>query len=1084
MKTDKLCWFFFSVAVHERLGNRRGGWGGSRGGQDQDSPRGQEHDHRDSEQDRGRGRERDQDWDVGHHDQDTGQHRESGRRERDYKSSRLDRLPPRLQRHRQSSQGSDEFRQVEEQNDRLVVKIENDDFARSPTSPTSHNADRRQFRSKDDMSKSKSSRGRHEAGSGRIRSHQGRVGTGRTAPPSRGEGGGRDQRRGGRGGRKPRPVSGPPFIPDSDVQQWVDSVQEDNLMPGPGMVVQITTQSDIPEEPEQTQTALQQPKTQPSRFSASPEKDAWQDAVADPHFYDVEEPPKSGTVPQDAEGVEGDIHNSSAESLDRFIQEHTLKLNVEATGLSNTSTTSNESQNALSPDFLLKTPVDHVKVLDWGAAMDAMAGEDSDLLNDTDTANHELSFNSAMSESPKQEDKSTTEESSDRNQMNSDSINEGVETAQLAAEPKSTAKESNTRDILENTTNREVNSTVELSKSRKINEPSEEEEKPTIDSDKGSAPPAGEEAQPASAAAPDAGGKESETVHKPAGGREDEVEDVFEDAVASHPEGGSVQTEDVSATPEAAGEAIASDNATSATGNAATTAVQEGETTSMTVDNGVKSSEDGDATSTKDKEPSSLEKEGDAPKTSAGEREEDGDAASTKDKEPSTLEKEGDAPKTSAGEREEDGDAASTKDKEPSTLDKEGNAPKTSAGEREEDGDAASTKDKEPSTLEKEGNAPKTSAGEREEDGDAASTKDKEPSTLEKESNAPKTSAGEREEDGDAASTKDKEPSTLEKEGDAPETAAGEREEDGDAASTKGKEPSSLEKEGDAPETAAGEREEDGDAASTKGKEPSSLEKEGDAPKTSAGDPEEGGEVTSKAGDKEAILSEAVGDPTTSAVDNEAKPSSEVEASVAKDAELSADGDSMTAAGGQTTQGVSCQSIADATFFGDKKTTSEADVGMDAGTSPSDTRETAASEAVVDIESAITVAEGKGTTISEKESTLGDGDAVALPVDTKDSQPSKAEADSTPTSDVGGATNGVGEGGQRDCDSDSSPADTFPQGLKQEKVENSKSAEVQPAKTATEAETEAPNSGGSGAKPEIKCDPSSGGTANGKGTDV
>lgn len=77
---------------------------------------------------------------------------------------------------------------------------------------------------------------------------------------------------------------------------------------------------------------------------------------------------------QGKEAQDSDVHNSSSESLERFIQEHTLHLNIK-TGNLETANIDNaqSSNNSLStsdtaaPFSPLKTPEGHVHVLDWAA---------------------------------------------------------------------------------------------------------------------------------------------------------------------------------------------------------------------------------------------------------------------------------------------------------------------------------------------------------------------------------------------------------------------------------------------------------------------------------------------------------------------------------------------------------------------------------------------------------------------------------------------------------------------------------------------------------------------------------------------
>ncbi len=97
--------------------------------------------------------------------------------------------------------------------------------------------------------------------------------------------------------------------------------------------------------------------------------DYWEDDETATEFYQF----GSHNMTTDIQAAEDDIHNSSAESLERFIQEHTLHIDAK-TGLA--APGQEEESTPTSPSSLipsLKTPTDHVKVLDWGAEMDSLS---------------------------------------------------------------------------------------------------------------------------------------------------------------------------------------------------------------------------------------------------------------------------------------------------------------------------------------------------------------------------------------------------------------------------------------------------------------------------------------------------------------------------------------------------------------------------------------------------------------------------------------------------------------------------------------------------------------------------------------
>ena len=79
---------------------------------------------------------------------------------------------------------------------------------------------------------------------------------------------------------------------------------------------------------------------------------------------------------EDDEGSNEDVHDISAESFDKFIKEHTLKLDVELAAPDITEWTVRDPSGSItagSQDSFLKTPVGQTRVVDWGAEMDQLS---------------------------------------------------------------------------------------------------------------------------------------------------------------------------------------------------------------------------------------------------------------------------------------------------------------------------------------------------------------------------------------------------------------------------------------------------------------------------------------------------------------------------------------------------------------------------------------------------------------------------------------------------------------------------------------------------------------------------------------
>jgi len=92
------------------------------------------------------------------------------------------------------------------------------------------------------------------------------------------------------------------------------------------------------------------------------------DADDDDEWEDVEE--------DDEVLEEEDLHDISAESFDKFIKEHTLKLDVALATPDVTEWTTKDPSGSIttgSQDSFLKTPVGQTRVVDWGAEMDQLS---------------------------------------------------------------------------------------------------------------------------------------------------------------------------------------------------------------------------------------------------------------------------------------------------------------------------------------------------------------------------------------------------------------------------------------------------------------------------------------------------------------------------------------------------------------------------------------------------------------------------------------------------------------------------------------------------------------------------------------
>ena len=305
---------------------------------------------------------------------------------------------------RTTSCSSDEYRHVQEQNDSLVVKIENDISVISPPS----------------------SRGARVVGSGRVGS--GRTGHG-APPPSRGilRPGAR------RGNKKARPMSDPclPPVTTSPTREINTTTDVNSKMRNPkrrsprkqindkvftGKTVVHSTEKDTSiQVPTLSEGVELEAPNEPIRLEISNEP-FQNENVSICHNIAEEVISETQTVPsKDISPVEYvppepisdrsvneeaiDMHNSSAESLDRFIMQNTLQLNTDATGVQALSPDSSldSSERTTSDDSVMKTPVGHVNVLDWGVEMENYKTDTSDNLNSSgqsDAIRRDLSFDS------------------------------------------------------------------------------------------------------------------------------------------------------------------------------------------------------------------------------------------------------------------------------------------------------------------------------------------------------------------------------------------------------------------------------------------------------------------------------------------------------------------------------------------------------------------------------------------------------------------------------------------------------------------------------------------------------------------
>jgi len=82
---------------------------------------------------------------------------------------------------------------------------------------------------------------------------------------------------------------------------------------------------------------------------------------------------------EDEDASDEDVHDISAESFDKFIKEHTLKLDVALATPDVTEWTVKDPSGSItagSQDSFLKTPVGQTRVVDWGAEMDQLSQSD------------------------------------------------------------------------------------------------------------------------------------------------------------------------------------------------------------------------------------------------------------------------------------------------------------------------------------------------------------------------------------------------------------------------------------------------------------------------------------------------------------------------------------------------------------------------------------------------------------------------------------------------------------------------------------------------------------------------------------
>ncbi len=158
----------------------------------------------------------------------------------------------------------------------------------------------------------------------------------------------------------PTQATAPQTGDDWDVKEKVETEEEQPLEPKPQRVQQRPQQNgqiDSRQSEKPMDTQRERPMDTPGSVPvALPEQTVTQNRL------------QNGDYPEPIEDVDLD---DSAESLDRFIQAHTLKLDVDAAG--NVSLTpSSEIQSQSSQDSFMKTPTGHVHVPDWSSAMEGV----------------------------------------------------------------------------------------------------------------------------------------------------------------------------------------------------------------------------------------------------------------------------------------------------------------------------------------------------------------------------------------------------------------------------------------------------------------------------------------------------------------------------------------------------------------------------------------------------------------------------------------------------------------------------------------------------------------------------------------
>lgn len=305
-------------------------------------------------------------------------------------------------RHRASSTGSDETsRSVEEQNDSLIVKIDNEfansgrrfkgNFETNRVKRRSYDGDRMSNDSWEDNRKYAEEK-RRSLDSDDWRSQADRDGGKSYQENGEQRGGGKRGRgekarrslyRGGDDGVRSDGIREPPHtktratrrgrfsgsgrIPEQNIREGDSNLAEvephvamgtfdENWDYGdlqPGQIVQIVS-ADV-DNPAGQLTDLGQVANSNEDVILSPEdEEEWEDAH---DFY---------TSKDGDDDDEEDIHNSSAESLERFIQEHTLKLDVNVESM--VPPLSPLSDPASPDTSLIKQPLTTAKMLDWGAS--------------------------------------------------------------------------------------------------------------------------------------------------------------------------------------------------------------------------------------------------------------------------------------------------------------------------------------------------------------------------------------------------------------------------------------------------------------------------------------------------------------------------------------------------------------------------------------------------------------------------------------------------------------------------------------------------------------------------------------------